>query len=74
MATKERREELIARMIPMGEVAYTWIQNLKDGACPLCGADINEDDFRDQISRDEFELSHMCQACQDVTFAKPSDE
>lgn len=68
MATKERREELIARMEHLGPVGATWVKNLQADKCPLCGKDVNEADFRDQISRDEYNLSHMCQACQDVTF------
>lgn len=68
MATKARRDELIARMLPMGPVSLPWIKNLEDGNCPLCGKEVKEEDFRDQISRNEYDISHICQACQDVTF------
>lgn len=72
MANKARRDELIARMGDLGPVAYVWIKNLQDDKCPLCGEDVKEEDFRDELSRKEFELSHMCQFCQDETF-QPDD-
>jgi len=34
--------------------------------CPMCGGDCAE--FRDDLSRREFEISGMCQTCQDKIF------
>lgn len=37
--------------------------------CPLCKATINgRDDFKDQLSINEYLISGMCQDCQDKTF------
>ena len=38
----------------------------EQGKCPLCGNDVGE--FRDSLSRREFEISGMCQKCQDEVF------
>jgi hypothetical protein len=41
----------------------------KDPACVTCGSDkIRPEDFNDDLSRREFELSRMCQECQDGVF------
>lgn len=41
----------------------------KDDVCVTCGSDkIKPIDFNDAISRREFEISHMCQECQDSVF------
>lgn len=40
--------------------------------CPMCGGDCVE--FRDDLSRREFEISGMCQSCQDRIFGGPEDE
>ena len=33
-----------------------------------CGKQIWSNEFRDDVSRKEFEISGLCQACQDKTF------
>ena len=71
MATRERRAELIARMRP-NPVAKEWVTRLEDGLCPLCGKPPAET-FKDDISRKEYELSHMCQSCQDDVFCARDD-
>ena len=40
------------------------------GKCPCCGAAINTDEFRDELSRKEFKISGMCQKCQDAFFGE----
>lgn len=41
----------------------------KDPVCVTCGsAKITLADFRDDLSRKEFEISRMCQECQDKVF------
>lgn len=37
-----------------------------EGKCPTCGSCIGE--FRDVLSAREFEISGMCQKCQDSVF------
>ena len=39
---------------------------LNAGKCPTCSGDIGE--FRNAVSRKEFTISGMCQACQDSVF------
>lgn len=36
--------------------------------CVFCGKPALEADFRDEISKREFSISGICQACQDQTF------
>ena len=40
------------------------------GICPLCMKGINEDSFRDALSRREYGISGMCQECQDKIFTE----
>jgi len=39
---------------------------IKNGLCPICKQQIGE--FRDELSRKEFQISGMCQMCQDSFF------
>lgn len=43
---------------------------LNAGRCPTCHGEIKESDFRNEISKREFGLSGMCQACQDSVFGE----
>lgn len=36
--------------------------------CPFCGVGINVGDFRDPLSLREYEISGLCQPCQDEVF------
>ncbi len=79
MADKQRRDELIRLFDQMGEAvqpgnfAAEWSQRLREDKCPICGNEIKEADFRDDLSRREFALSHICQKCQDLTFVEPKE-
>ena len=43
--------------------------DLKDqGRCPFCSQHVVLDDFRDNISKREFQISGLCQACQDDVY------
>jgi transcription initiation factor IIE alpha subunit len=44
------------------------LERHEQGLCPFCGEEVNKDDFRDKISLKEFEISGLCQKCQDITF------
>ena len=46
----------------------TEVKRVKAGHCPLCNDKINLANFEDAISRREFEISGMCQKCQDEIF------
>lgn len=39
--------------------------------CVVCGKRATE--FRDELSRKEWNISSMCQACQDEVFCEPMD-
>jgi uncharacterized CHY-type Zn-finger protein len=41
---------------------------MDEGRCPFCQKPINMADFRDELSRREYEISGICQECQDETF------
>lgn len=38
------------------------------GNCPFCSKPVNRDDLRDDLSKREFDISGICQACQDDFF------
>ena len=43
--------------------------NLTEGGkCPMCGEEIDMEDFKDPESRREFEISGFCQSCQEEVF------
>lgn len=44
------------------------IERTKKGLCPFCGKEVELEGFRDELSLKEFELSRLCQSCQDKTF------
>jgi hypothetical protein len=45
------------------------IDRIEKGECPFCGKKIDPNtEYRDRLSRKEYELSGMCQKCQDQTF------
>ena len=43
-------------------------KNREEGKCPFCGNKVNEDEFRDELSLKEYNISGMCQSCQDTFF------
>lgn len=47
---------------------------VRSGRCPLCMRSIKAEEFRDEISKREFEISGLCQMCQDITFKGEEDE
>lgn len=46
------------------------VKRVEHGFCPICGKPISMTDFVNAISRKEFSISGLCQACQDETFGK----
>lgn len=49
---------------------FAKIERLEAGLCPTCGHLIEEGEFKDPISIQEFHISGMCQKCQDFVFGK----
>lgn len=50
-----------AQLVCFGTVA-------PEHVCPFCGHEINPAEFRDAESRKEYEISGLCQQCQDEVF------
>ena len=44
------------------------VEAVENGKCPLCGKKINTKDFEDNLYLREYEISGMCQKCQDKVF------
>ena len=42
--------------------------------CPICGGEIAPESLRDNLSREEFAISGMCQRCQDDVFSELDDD
>ena len=40
------------------------------GVCVFCGNKIKMEDFKNQLSIKEYEISGLCQKCQDDTFGR----
>ena len=43
-------------------------KNKEEGKCPFCGKDMSNPSFRDEKSKKEFNISGLCQDCQDNFF------
>jgi hypothetical protein len=41
---------------------------IDEGRCPFCQKMVYLNDFRDELSVNEFRISGLCQQCQDKTF------
>ena len=46
------------------------VDKIEQGKCPFCNEPIGKQFFRDKLSRREFRISGLCQACQDSVFGK----
>lgn len=44
-------------------------ENIEEGRCVACAEPIREKDFRDTLSIKEFQISGLCQTCQDEVFS-----
>jgi hypothetical protein len=59
-------EKLLHELAPHGRT---------EGKCAVCGKELDvKTEFRDEVSRKEYDISYMCQACQDRNFAEPEPE
>jgi len=45
------------------------VERIDKGRCPLCNKKIKQLDFIDELSKEEFKISGMCQTCQNEVFA-----
>jgi hypothetical protein len=44
------------------------VKKVEHGFCPFCSKPVSKDEFRDELSKREYKISGLCQACQDETF------
>lgn len=44
------------------------VDAVKMNKCPFCDRPIDESEFRDELSRREYQISGLCQECQDEVF------
>ncbi len=44
------------------------IKLIESKKCPFCKVDVDENSFRDKLSKKEYLISGLCQNCQDKTF------
>ena len=44
------------------------MKRVDEKRCPFCGQPVEIEGFRDKLSRHEYEISGICQHCQDETF------
>lgn len=65
MKNPEEVAELFSRK-PAGRVFPLVVVAIRGGKCPFCREDIGE--FKDEISKREYEISGLCQKCQDQSF------
>jgi hypothetical protein len=61
-------EQFKDAMAKMAGAKMTTAQAAEQAVCIFCNASCQPKDFRDDESRREYELSKMCQKCQDGVF------
>ena len=44
---------------------------VSQGKCPMCNSVVLFDEFTDALSEREYQISGLCQSCQDKIFADP---
>lgn len=52
----------------VGKVFPDLLKLVEEGICPFCLKKVNFEDFSDELSRKEFEISGLCDECQKETF------
>lgn len=48
-------------------------RNVRLGLCASCGCNPSIQGFEDALSRKEFEISGLCQKCQNEVFTEPDE-
>jgi hypothetical protein len=44
------------------------VQSITKRVCVFCGVSVDENSFKDELSKKEFTISGICQSCQDKVF------
>lgn len=52
------------------KLLQTMLDRKKEGKCPFCGKEIQLKDFRNSRSLKEYQISGLCQKCQDKFFGE----
>ena len=52
----------------LAQIQSTVRYHVANESCSWCDKTVRLDEFKDQLSKDEFKISALCQACQDATF------
>jgi len=55
---------------PVGKVFPEEAKRVEEGKCPFCKIEIKKEDFRDDESIREYQISGLCQKCQDKVFGR----
>lgn len=61
-----RKVDLATR--PIAAMDPSWIAKIRANKCTSCMKTIQAGEFRDDLSRKEYNISGMCQDCQDSVF------
>lgn len=64
----EKNKNIVNLLDDLSKQAYgrKWSDSLR---CFICGSEkVKPEDFKDSLSRKEFQISHTCQKCQDKIF------
>ena len=56
----------IMKMMGFGDM----VDRVEKGFCPFCNKQVDDNEFRDNLSRKEFKISGLCQSCQDEMFGE----
>lgn len=46
------------------------IENIKQGLCAMCATPVKREELKDALSKKEFDISGLCQKCQDEVFGR----
>ena len=46
------------------------VELVENHQCPFCKKPVDENSFKDQLSKREFKISGLCQKCQDGVFGE----
>lgn len=58
----------------IGKIFPEKLKLIEEGRCPECGVRREDINFRDALSEKEFEISGLCQRCQDSVFGSKIKE
>lgn len=66
MVMEKKSKEVISVLT---KVFPKQMNRIDKGLCPICGNEVIMEDFKNELSIREYNISGMCQVCQDQVFA-----